>query len=1154
MGSSQDVHTYTDTVKSVSKDSTITYTAVSSPFGGLSDIGSQGVDGPHVMPEDPYVYVVAAFRAPPSPNYAPGPEHPPLPVKVPEFVVEPDPKDDPEEDPADYPADGGDEGDDEDESSNDDEDDDINIKEDEEEDESSDDDMDDDIDIKGDEEEDEYLAPVSFIVVALLTVDHAPSAKEIEPFETDEHRDCQTYGHTYSTTITTLPIILLQIPSLPLPILLPPPINPTFEEAPLGYRAAKLRWSAEREKIPKADMPLWKRLCTTHTGTYEIGESSTTAAATIREPVRDDLYRFVDTIKRGEGSVPAALEVGYSITDAWDDLEKRDDQALQRAQVERLFQDRRYHALTASLMEEVARASRIAWAQSMDASDAARSGVIALRTQGVAGSRLQATGIVHTCTYYTEVLSDSADCSSRMHLDLRGRRVLAQPEGIAKVLEVHDADRNTNGNDNHVSGTDLKKKMTDKYCSRGEMKKLESELWNLRVKSNDVVSYNQRFQELALLYVRMLLEESYKIERYVGGLPDVIHRSVVASRPKTIPEGYFKKDCPKFKNNNRGTQGGNTTAPAKVYAVGCAGTNPDSNVVMGTFLHNNCYASIIFDTGADRSFVSIAFSSQIAITPTTLDHYYDVKLANGRIIRLNSILRGCSLNFLNHLFNIDIMPVELGSYDAKIIMDWLAKYHVVIVCAEKIVRIPWGNEILIVHGNRSDRGNETHLNIISYSKTQKYMLKACHVFLAYTTMKETKDKSEKKRLENVPMVQNFPEVFPKDFPGLPPTRQVEFQIDLILGARSVARAPYRLAPFEMKELSDQLKELSKKGFIRPSTSPWGAPKLCSELILARPEGKEDFVVYCDALHKGLGDVLMQREKTEAQKPKNIKNEDVGGMLVEISKDLEKLRTKKLEPHTDRTLCLNDRSWLPCYGALRTVIMHESYKSKYSIHSGSDKMYQDIKKLYWWPNIKADIATYVSKCLICAKVKAEHQRPLGLLVQPKIPEWKWDNITMDFVMKLPKSSQGYDSICVIVDRLTKSVIFISMRETDPIEKLERMYLKEIKQRMQAAHDRQKSYANLKRKPIEFQIRGRVMLKVSPWKGVACFRKQGKLNPDMVHNTFHVSNLKKCHADEPLAIPLDGLHFDDKLHFEEEPLDIMDQEVKRLKRSRIPLVKV
>ncbi|GJT82172.1 putative reverse transcriptase domain-containing protein [Tanacetum coccineum] len=240
-------------------------------------------------------------------------------------------------------------------------------------------------------------------------------------------------------------------------------------------------------------------------------------------------------------------------------------------------------------------------------------------------------------------------------------------------------------------------------------------------------------------------------------------------------------------------------------------------------------------------------------------------------------------------------------------------------------------------------------------------------------------------------------------------------------------------------------------------------KLCSAPILALPEGSKDFVVYCDASHKGLGAVLMQREKGnvgmaglltlvriwlglpkqvtrssgEALEPENIfENEDVGGM---IRKDIPK---EKLEPRADGTLCLNGRSWLPCYGDLRPAIMHESHKLKYSIHPGSKKMYQDMKKLYWWPNIKADIATYVSKCLTCANVKAEHQRPSGLLVQPEIPEWKWDNITMDFITKLPKSSQSLDTIWVIIDRLTKSAHFLPIRETDPLDKLARLHLNKI----------------------------------------------------------------------------------------------------------------
>ncbi|GJU20375.1 putative reverse transcriptase domain-containing protein [Tanacetum coccineum] len=212
------------------------------------------------------------------------------------------------------------------------------------------------------------------------------------------------------------------------------------------------------------------------------------------------------------------------------------------------------------------------------------------------------------------------------------------------------------------------------------------------------------------------------------------------------------------------------------------GTNSDSNVITGTFLLNNRYASILFDTGVDRSFVSTTFSSLIDITPTTLDHYYDVELADGKINGINAIIRGYTLNFLNHSFNIDLMPVELGSFDVIIGMDWLAKYHAVIVCDDKLVRIPWGNETLIVHSDGSNQGNETRLNIISCTKTQKLVESSIN-------------------------------------------RPSENSRNLIPGAAPVARAPYRLAPSEMKDLSEQLQELSDKGFIRPSSSPWGAPIL-----------------------------------------------------------------------------------------------------------------------------------------------------------------------------------------------------------------------------------------------------------------------------------------------------------------------------------------
>ncbi|GJW39286.1 putative reverse transcriptase domain-containing protein [Tanacetum coccineum] len=379
----------------------------------------------------------------------------------------------------------------------------------------------------------------------------------------------------------------------------------------------------------------------------------------------------------------------------------------------------------------------------------------------------------------------------------------------------------------------LKKLMTNKYCPRGEIKKLEVEMWNLK----DVSRRVGQDREICRWFT------------------DMIHRSVMASKPKTMQDeiefatkimdkkistfakrqaenkrkfddtsrnnqnqqqnkrqntgrayttgfgekkpyegskplstinantaknqrgtragqkatcyecgaqGHFKRECPKLKNNNQSNLVGNGNAPAREYAVGTTGINLDFNVVIGTFLLDNRYASVVFDMGADRSFMSTAFSSQIDIILITLDHSYDVKLA-------------------------DVM----GSFDVIIDMDWLSRYQAVIVCAKKI----------------------------------KYMLKGCHVFLAHVTTKDTEDKSKEKRLEDVPIVRGFLEVFLEDLSRIPPTRQVEFRIDLIPGAASIARAPYRLAPSEMKELLEQLKELSDKGFIRPSSSPWGAPVL-----------------------------------------------------------------------------------------------------------------------------------------------------------------------------------------------------------------------------------------------------------------------------------------------------------------------------------------
>ncbi|GJR32958.1 putative reverse transcriptase domain-containing protein [Tanacetum coccineum] len=231
--------------------------------------------------------------------------------------------------------------------------------------------------------------------------------------------------------------------------------------------------------------------------------------------------------------------------------------------------------------------------------------------------------------------------------------------------------------------------------------------------------------------------------------------------------GHFKRDCPKLKNKD----GGNGNAQGWVYAVGNADKrgnasgNPNSNAVTSTFLLNNHYASILFNIGADRSFISTAFSSLIDIAPTPLDNSYDIKLVDGKIVRIDTIIRGCTLNILIHPFNIHLMPIELGSFDVIIGMDWLRRCHTVIVCDEKLVQVLYGNETLTFRGNESNNERESRLTIISCSKAQEYMAKGCQVFLEQISAKKEEDKSEGKQFKDLPIIRDFHEVFPEGLPG-----------------------------------------------------------------------------------------------------------------------------------------------------------------------------------------------------------------------------------------------------------------------------------------------------------------------------------------------------------------------------------------------------
>ncbi|GJU36026.1 putative reverse transcriptase domain-containing protein [Tanacetum coccineum] len=541
------------------------------------------------------------------------------------------------------------------------------------------------------------------------------------------------------------------------------------------------------------------------------------------------------------------------------------------------------------------------------------------------------------------------------------------------------------------------------------------------------------------------------------------------------------------------------------------------NVVTSTFILNNRYAFVLFDSGSDRSFVDTRFSSMLDIDPVKIGASYEVELADGRVVSTNTVLKGCTLSLVNHVFEIDLMPIELGTFNVIIGMDWLVKHDVIIVCGEKVVRIPYGNKMLIVE---SDKG-VSRLKVILCIKARKYVERGCHLFLAHVT----ENKSKEKRMEDVPIICDFPKVFPKELPGLPPPRQVQFRIDLVLRAAPVARAPYRLAPtwyghFEFQvmpfgftnapivfmdlmnrvckpyldkfvivfiddilvyskdeeEHGKHLKiilELLKKerfgAYVDPakieaikswvaSTTP--TEKLSSAPILALPEGTEDFVVYSNASLKGYEAVLMQREKVIAYASRQLKvheesytthDLELGAVVfalrqrrwIELLSDYDceiryhpgkanvmadaLSRKERIKLLRVRALMMTVHNELPNQirkaqkeaikkNILRDLVMHESHKSKYSIHLGLNKIKQDLKLLYWWSNMKADIATYVSKCLTYTKVKAEHQKPSGLLQQPEILVWKWERITIDFMSGLTRTSSGHGvPVLIISDR-------------------------------------------------------------------------------------------------------------------------------------------
>nr|GEV41981.1 putative reverse transcriptase domain-containing protein [Tanacetum cinerariifolium] len=485
----------------------------------------------------------------------------------------------------------------------------------------------------------------------------------------------------------------------------------------------------------------------------------------------------------------------------------------------------------------------------------------------------------------------------------------------------------------------------------------------------------------------------------------------------------------------------------------------------------------------EKSFVDTRFSSMLNIDPVKIGASYGVKLADGRVVSTNTVLKGCTLNLVNHIFEINLMPIELGTFDVIIGMDWLVKHDAVIVCGKKVVRIPYGNKMLIVESDK-----------------------------AYVAKK----KSKEKRLEDVRVICNFPEVFPEELPGLPPSRQVEFQIDLVLGAVPVARAPYRLAPSEMRELSVQLQELLEKGFIRSSSSLWGAL------------------------------VLFMKKKDGS---------------------FRNLMNQVCKPYLDKFVIV----------FIDDILVYSKDEEEYGKHS---KIILELLK-------KERLYAKISKCDFWRDLVQILGHPFYIKILEIASGSVRDEFRCEYRLPPQTDGQSEGTIQMLEDMLRACVIDFRSSWDRHLPLVEFSYNNCYHASIKAApyealygrKCRSPVCWNRRTKPLEFEVSDMVLLKVSPWKGVVRFGKRGKLSPRYIrpfriidrvghvaytlelpeelkgiHSTFHVLNLKKCLEEGDIVVSMDEIQLDDKLHIIEEQVEIVDKEVKRLKQSRIHIVKV
>ncbi|XP_075499226.1 uncharacterized protein LOC142537607 [Primulina tabacum] len=743
--------------------------------------------------------------------------------------------------------------------------------------------------------------------------------------------------------------------------------------------------------------------------------------------------------------------------------------------------------------------------------------------------------------------------------------------------------------------------------------------------------------------------------------------------------GHVIKNCP-VKGGK-----GKDRVQGRIFTMTKEGANPDSSIISGTILISGKAAITLIDTGATHSFMSEIFLHSLNVVPSFEPNHYSILLPSGDELWPSSILKGCTVQVNEKIYFVDLIIIPMVAFDVILGMDWLSSYRAVIDCLAKTVRFPTEDDD---SGIFQSSGISLCTPYISCLKAQEMLSKGCQGFLAAVIDVNTEMTM---KLNEIEVARDFPDVFADDVPGLPPDREVEFVIDVVPGTAPISKAPYRMAPTEMKEPKNQLQDLLDKGFIRPSSSPWGAPgatvfskidlrsgyyqlkvreadmpktafrtryghyeflvmsfgltnapsvfmdlmnqvfkpyldsfvivliddiliysktrelhaehlrtvlqllkekqlyaklksvnsalpltnltrkavnfewtnecqhgfqvlkdKLTSAPILVLPCVTEDFIVYTDASKMGLGakPLLSDLQRSEIAM---VEKETIARLLALVIRPTLSDRIRQEQPNDNQLMELRSKA----------------------DEKGNTEFAMNTDDLLTW---RGRICVPSGDDIRRDQVKILHQRPAGTLQSLPIPQWKWEHITMDFVPGLPRTRKGYNSIWVIIDRLTKSAHFLPVKTTFTMNQYAEVYVAEI-DRMKTAQTRQKSYADNRRRPLEFEVGDHVFIKIAPLKGVMRFGKKGKLSPrfigpfeildrigertyrlalppdlDRFHNVFHVSMLRKYISNPSHVLRHEPLDLMPNLTYQELPIQILDRKVKVLRNKEIGIIKI